>query len=422
MLHIVPISRMEPPDHPATTLATSAPRARDSQREHHHAQQTPHPGPDNPMAPTNALFDPNGTPKLPFDALVVVFEQLVDPGLDMRRTRSVRLGDVRKDLQAFARARRAITCDDTWRAIATALRLPVEKETHKEAINRWCRVEHDVEEQIMTVWLQSSWEAMLWCARVYKPMLFIRNMARTNRVDAFMGIVRLYRVTNVELVEMRDEFYNRIGFFEWYTPEVSRDEDDSDASGLTDGWFGKWGWWDEVLLIFRYAVENTTEDGPDCLDALMSEYEPALVVDAVVLQLRHSPYAMHARARRDELWSMIEQLFEAVPKARRVEVANDVIGRVDRAGHRFARASARPKAYLASVILHVVDAVGEEQINPGGDKAWEYVTLEELRAWEETEDSSDLPWNPDDSDSLYDPEVDAFVEYEEEDISDHEEE
>ena len=103
-----------------------------------------------------------------------------------------------------------------------------------------------------------------------------------------------------------------------------------------------------------------------------------------------------------------------VPVAQRVGVANDVIARLDGAGWRFGNASARPKSYLATVILYIVDAVGEELMDPSGDKAWEHVTLEQLRAWEESQDDDDLPW----SDAPIDPAVDDYVEYAEEDVSD----
>ena len=104
---------------------------------------------------TDTFFTPEGAPKLRFDEIVLVFEQLVDPGLSMRRTERVVLRDVCKDLQAYARARRAIMNDDTWRAMTTALRLPVDDgETHREAVNRWCREGYGVDQNLSAAWLR----------------------------------------------------------------------------------------------------------------------------------------------------------------------------------------------------------------------------------------------------------------------------
>ena len=381
---------------------------------------------------TDALFELDGTPKLPFDELVRVFELMVDPGLRMRRLDHVSLHDVCRDLQNFARVRLNTTNPEVWKAMTTALRLPVKRgEADRQAVNRWCRRGSVVEIEIDTVWLQAfrnaktvserrfAREAWLWCARVYNRPTSAWSVVREDDVGMFMDFVRLYAVSNTELLQMCDELYARIGFSEWDMPEIAQDEDDDGARRVA--WVARWGWWKNFRQIFLFATESAAyeEDGHGCLDALVEEFGSALVVDTVILELRHSAFSRHDAARRGQLQRMLTALVAAVPAEQRVAVANRTIVRLDREGARFGNAGVPPKAFLASCIVGIVNAVGRRLVDPTGNKAWANVTLEELFEWYETGDDDDLPWAA----VPFHPEVDPYLEFgDEQDASEDDEE
>ena len=367
----------------------------------------------SPTPKTDAFFKEDGTPLLPFDELVHVFEQFADPGLSMRRDARVTMYLVCRHLQVYARAilgRERASLEETWRAMTVALRFPVnEKESYRDSIGRWCRASYDasIDEKIMTAWLNimdaastaesrnAAKGSLLWCVRVYQPLFFVRDLTVSNRPDLFMDIVALYNVTNSELIDMHNEYYPRIGFRGWDAPEDQRYADgwDEDDKNSQRQWNTKWGWWQQFQLIFRYAVEQSDATQYDCLDALMARYGHEHVINTVILEMRHGPYSSTGRARRSSLADMLGRLVSATnPETIRVDVVNQVIARIDASGNRFSNAGIRTKAYLASTILHLVDAVGSANMDPAGDKSWVYTSLAQLRMWQASRDSDDLPW------------------------------
>lgn len=387
---------------------------------------------------------------LPDDLQEEVYRKLVDPG-DVPRTlrdrgerRSLRA--VCQTLQNYARARLGTIRPQDWATVRRAMDIPLPRGStdDKWAVERACQ---GGAEDLLSNWAAAivdrnnspreqaeAEEKFLKVASIYHPAWAtpFKDMMDPSRPrvspDFTLRFVDLFDVRGDGF--LRDalepaidsfQYLDRLGMF-W--PDIQPGGGVS-AHDAHVAWKQQHGWTAGMCFVFatllggdlsrsplvqqpsgNYAYE-VVPPGRSHVRALCAVYDPAAVLLAIVLGLRHEvkrTYGLYARQVDDAL----DMAVQLLPDETRVDAVMSVLAELDRLGARYARANKSAVPWLATTIGTLIHSM--DMWFPGAlphDHTFGFKTLAELREMTEGIRDGDGPYDPQDADQFW---VDTGVE------------